>query len=83
MSTYGKNNRWKEGVRCQTYFFFVEGGNQQQHPYNNYINGRERQEKYERQPTTAKGEDRHHGVHVFLILQNPKKNLQDQNSRWD
>ena len=64
----------ERGGKMPNNFFFGEGGNQQQHPYNNYINGRERQEKYERQPTTAQGEDWHHGVHVFFILQNLKTN---------
>ena len=62
------------GKRPNILFFFGEGGNQQQHPYNNYINGRERQEKYERQPTTAQGEDRHHGVHVSLFCRIRKQN---------
>ena len=36
------------------------------------INGREGQEAYERLPTTTPGNSRHHGVHVFFILQNLK-----------
>ena len=82
MSTYGKNNRWKEGVRCQTYFFFEGGTNNSIHIIIISMGGKDKKSMNDSQQQ-PKGRIGIMEYMFFFILQNPKKKLQDQNSRWD
>ena len=67
-STYGKITRWKEGVRCQTYFVFGEGGNQRSNSIIRISAGGKDKKNMNNKPTTTQGEGMHHGVFFFLYF---------------